>query len=237
MPLSPCSRSGWSPPSSQSSPPSPKAASRPWPAMTKSSPSPAKVSLALAPPLVKSLPVPPIRMSRPGPASIASLPGPPLGTSSPPRSVMMSLPSPPSATSAPAPPSMTSLPAPPQKVSLSLPPWIAVDAGGAVVDGLAVDAGRVDGVARAVLDGAVGHAGSAARSRCTPTPGRRRPCCRRRRSPPAVPARLPSSNLQSAVANASALRVCDVGVAHHHLGERVALELGRAGSCPGVRAR
>ena len=34
----------------------------------------------------------------------------------------------------------------------------AVDAGGAVVDGLAVDPGRVDGVALAVLDRAVGLA-------------------------------------------------------------------------------
>ena len=101
----------------------------------------------------------------------------------------------------------------------------AVGGGRAVVDGLAVDAGRIDAVDLAVLDRAVGHADQqcvlvAVRlvgSSTTVVPVMR---ARRRRES------LPSSNLQSAVANESAFSVCAVGVAHDQLGERVALELG-----------
>ncbi len=121
---------------------------------------------------------------------------------------MMSSPSPPSAMSSPPPPSMTSLPSPaPERVVVDAAED-AVDAGGAVVDGLAVDPGRVDGVELPVLivpSGmrtgaqvlvAVRSVGSSA---TVVTPN----CV----NPAGVPARLASWNLQSAVANASAFSV------------------------------
>ena len=80
-----------------------------------------------------------------------------------------------------------------------------VDAGGAVVDRLAVDAGRVDGVERPVLDRAVGLA---QQQQALVAVRRRRVVgddeAVQRVNPAAVPSRLASWNLQSAVANASA---------------------------------
>ena len=173
--------------------------------MTKSLPGPANVSLSLAPPLMKSWPSPPIMMSSPGPASMASLPGPPLSMSAPSRSVMMSLPSPPRATSSPPLPSMTSLPCRTPEGVVVVAAEDAVDAGGAVVDGLAVDAGRVDGVACPVGDRAVGHAHE---QQALVAVGRRRvvgddEAVAGRNRLPSRP-RLASWNLQSAVAKASA---------------------------------
>ena len=84
----------------------------------------------------------------------------------------------------------------------------AVDAVGAVVDGLAVDAGRIDGVALPCT-------GSCRRAGGTAAGSRRSPCVDGSSAtaepwsvkPAGVPSRLASWNLQSAVPKASALSV------------------------------
>ena len=98
---------------------------------------------------------------------------------------MMSSPSPPSAMSAPEPPSMTSLPRAAPEGVVVVAAVDPVDAVGAVVDGLAVDPGRVHGVDGAVLDGAVRLPDQQRGLVALGVRDRRRPCCRTPRTRPA----------------------------------------------------
>ena len=140
---------------------------------------------------------------------------------------MMSLPSPPRATSSPPLPSMRSLPCRTPEGVVVVAADDAVDTGSAVVDRLAVDAGRVDGVACPVGDGAVGMADE---QEALVAVGRRRVVG----DEEAVEVELGCrpcevGQLELAVGRRECVglqRVGAVGVALDQLGERVALELG-----------
>ena len=103
----------------------------------------------------------------------------------------------------------------------------AVDAGGAVVDGLAVDAARVDGVALPVRDRAVGHAHE---QQALVAVGRRRVVGDDEPVQGVAGRRaVEVGELELAVGRREGVgleRVGAVGVALDQLGERVALELG-----------